>query len=526
MQNSLFETSSTWQELHPLRGRQIPLIPAIYDAVKQGHKRIVVQLPTGAGKTVCAAHLMDRSAKKGRRPMFVAPAIALVEQTLASFETQGISDIGIIQARHERTDFTCQIQIASRDTLVRRSMPEVDLVIVDECHDNRQAMLEIMNSEAWKSKIVIGLSATPWSKGMGLHWSKLIVGATMREMMDDGPPTGLCEMKAFGVPADFEPDFSGVKRVGDDLDEGATAKIMNVPKLVGNAVDHWLKTRQEGEHPGDRTFLRGVNRAHAKSLMEAFNAAGIKCGYVDGESSKEDRKREFDKYRSKETKVLASVRVLGVGVDEDVRCMVDCAKTISEINHVQWWGRGIRLADGKTHVFGLDHAGNCTNLGMPWDIHHDHLDSRTPKEKGDAYEDDKPAPKPRKCRKCHAIIPPRTKACPACGDVYAVTNTIEHEAGELVLIGSDDTLPKKKKSKKPEDTMADKQEFYSGLLYLARERGRADGFAAHRYRERFGVWPNQLDKRSSPPSPDVLRFDKHSRIKFIKSKQAQEAASV
>src|ERR1044071_811763 len=321
--------------LHPLRGRQVAVIPAITEAVREGHKRIVVQLPTGAGKTVIAA----------------------------------------IQARHGRTDFTRRIQIASRDTLVRRPLPEVDLVIVDECHQNTDAMLKIMNAEAWKDKIVIGLSATPWARGMGLHWTKLIVGATMRQMMDDGPPTGLCGMRAFGVPPDYEPDFTGVKRIGDDLDEGATARVMNTPRLVGNAIEHWLRTRQQGDHPGDRTFLRGVNCAHAKSLMEAFEAAGIRCGYIDGESSKEERQRTFTRYRSKEIKVLASVRVLGVGVDEDVRCMIDCAKTISQINHVQWWGRGMRLADGKTHVFGLDHAGNCTFMGMPWEIHHDSLDA-------------------------------------------------------------------------------------------------------------------------------------------------------
>lgn len=502
--------------LRPLRGRQIDVIPAITQAVREGHRRIVIQSPTGSGKTVISAHLMDRSAKKGKRPMFVAPAIALVEQTLASFEDQGMRDIGIIQARHERTDFMARIQIASRDTLVRRPLPEIDMMIIDEVHDQRTALMDIVNGDALKNKLVIGLSATPWSKGLGLHFTKLIIAATMKDMIDDGPPTGLCGMRVFGVPADFEPDFTGVKKVGDDLDEGATARIMDTPKLVGNAVEHWLKTRQEGEHPGDRTFLRGVNRAHAKSLMEAFQAAGVTCGYVDGETSKDERKRQFEKYRSGENKVIASVRVLGVGVDEDVRCMVDCAKTISEINHVQWWGRGVRLADGKSHIFGLDHGGNCTTLGMPYDIHHDTLDTREPKSKDDAYEDDKPAPKPRKCKKCHAIIPPATRACPTCGDVYVAENTITHEKGELALLTSSTKATKKIQAEKKE-----KQIWYSGLLYIANTRGFKDGWASNKYRERFGCWPQGLERTAKHPIKAVREFEQEQRRKFVESRKKE-----
>ena len=228
------------------------------------------------------------------------------------------------------------MQIASRDTLIRRRLPEVHLPIIDEGHDQRGAINALLDG-VWKDMIVIGLSATPWSRGLGLRWDKFIVAATLKQMIQDGPVTGLCPMRVMGVPVD--PDRTGIKRTGDDLDEAASARVMNTPVLVGNAVDHWLRTRQEGEHPGDRTFLRGVNRAHAKSLMEALRAAGISCGYIDGESSSDVRRDELTKYRSGEYKIMASVRALSIGIDEDIRCIIDCALTDSEINHVQWWGR-------------------------------------------------------------------------------------------------------------------------------------------------------------------------------------------
>ena len=74
-------------------------------------------------------------------------------------------------------------------------------------------------------------------------------------------------------------------------------------------------------------------------------------------------------------------------------------------------------------------------------------------------------------------------------------------------------------------TMAEKQEFYSGLLYIAQQRGKAEGVAAHRYRDKFGAFPRGLHKVPSPPSFEVSQFDKHCRIKWAKSMQKREAAT-
>jgi superfamily II DNA or RNA helicase len=494
-----------------LRGRQIGVINQIAESVKAGHKRIMIQAPTGYGKTVLAAHLMDRSAKKGKRPMFVAPAIALIEQTLKSFEDQGIRDIGVIQAQHARTDWAAQVQIASRDTLVRRALPEVDFVIVDEAHDQRDKFNQLLTGEEWNRKIIIGLSATPWSKGLGLVWDDLIIAATMKDMIADGAPTGLSRFKVYSVAQD--PNMQGVKTVNGDFEDAGTARVMSDDTIVGDTVQTWLKHRQLGNHPGDRTFLYGVVRTHAKALMEAFNAVGVSCGYIDGESSPEERLATFKRYRSREDKVLANVGVLVAGVDEDVRCIIDAAPTKSEIKHVQRWGRGARLADGKDYVLGLDHAGNCTRLGLPEDIHHSILDMRSPKDKSDAYADEKPTPKPRKCRKCFAIIPPATRACPACGDVYVKPNTVEHVAGELVELGA---TPKKAK-KAPKDL---KQEWFSSLLGMAHDRGYKEGWAANKYREHFGVWPSRLENTPKRPIKAVRDFEYESRKKFLRERKA------
>lgn len=512
-QSNFFEEEKAEGGLRPLRERQAKSIEAIREAVREGHKRIILMAPCGFGKTLTAAHLISSSVDKGKRPLFTCPAIALVNQTLKAFEAEGIRDIGIIQAQHERTDWNAQVQIASVQTLIRRALPEVDFVIIDEAHNSWEAFNDRLDSEEWKDKIVIGMSATPWSKGMGLRWTKLIVAATIRELIDEGflSPFNGCEPEVGA-------DFSQLKIAKGDFTEASAEAIMGEKKIVANVVETWIKNRDAGLYEGDRTFLFAVNCAHAKSLRDEFELAGISCGYIDAFSDEDERKETFRRFRSREDKVIASVGCLTTGVDEDVRVIIDAAPTKSEILHVQRMGRGLRTAPGKTRLYINDHAGNNRRLGLVTDIYHDHLDTRKKSEKGDAYKDDKPAKKPRTCQKCHALIPPGKRICPNCKAEIVTLSDVQTEAGELVEFGS-----KSKGSKVP---MVDKQLMYSGLLGLAAERGFSEGWAAYRYKEKFGVFPRGLEKIPTPPTSDIRSFDTYCRIKYIKGKQKAEKAAV
>ena len=94
-----------------------------------------------------------------------------------------------------------------------------------------------------------------------------------------------------------------------------------------------------------------------------------------------------------------------------------------------------------------------------------------------------------------------------------------HEEGELVEFGSH------KKKKERVYTMEEKQDWYSGFLHIAQERGKSEGFAAHRYRDKFKVWPNQLTKEPKPPTFEVEQFDRHCRIAWAKSKKREQVSA-
>jgi superfamily II DNA or RNA helicase len=491
--------------LRPLRERQAYAIAAVRQAVAEGHKRIVLQAPTGFGKTLFAAHLISSSMAKGKRPIFVCPAINLVNQTLKAFEDEGIRDIGIIQAQHERTNWCAQLQIASVQTLIRRALPEVDFIIQDECHIVWDKWLKMIDGEAWKDKIVLGLSATPWARGMGTHWTKLVIAATTKQLIAEGwlSPFDGCEPER-------SPDFSKLKVEKGEFTEASSEAVMGEAKIVADVVQTWIKHRDEGLYEGDRTFLFAVNCNHAKSLRDEFEQAGISCGYMDAFSTDEERQETFRRFRSRDDKIIASVGCLTTGVDEDVRVIIDAAPTRSEILHVQRMGRGLRIAPGKIRLWINDHAGNNRRLGFVTDILHDHLDTRKKGEKGEAYKGDKPAPKPRKCETCFALIPSGERTCPHCGTPVITISDVQSKDGELIRFGS---------NQKPKPTMVDKQAWYSGFLWIARERGLKEGWAAYRYREKFGVWPNQLRKEPAVPTSAVRSYDTYLRIKYAKGRQ-------
>src|SRR5580658_862685 len=150
-----------------MRDHQELFIQRIREAAKAGHKRIVGCASVGFGKTLISANLFKSGYAKGKMSMFTVPRNALIEPSVEEFEGEGLSDIGIIQQDHPRTNPHALLQVASIHTAISRELPDLDFVIVDEAHLSSRPFLALLDS--WTNTIAIGLSATPWKKGMGFR---------------------------------------------------------------------------------------------------------------------------------------------------------------------------------------------------------------------------------------------------------------------------------------------------------------------------------------------------------------------
>jgi superfamily II DNA or RNA helicase len=478
----------------PLRPHQATALTMLTKSFLAGNRRTVCQLPTGAGKTRLAAEIINRALAKGRTAAFTVPALSLIDQTVEAFAHEGIVDVGVIQGDHELRNMAMPVQICSVDTLARRGCPDVDLVIVDECHRRSKAVSEWMTKRP--NVTFIGLSATPWRRGMSDEWQDLVTPVRMADLIEQR------YLSPFRVYAPTHPDLSGVRTVAGDYHEGDLSDVMGESKLVADIVETWLRLAN-----WQPTLVFAVDCAHAAKLQSQFAAAGVPMGYCDAHVKLIERRFLFDQMASGALAGIVNVGTLTTGVDADVRCIVLARPTKSEILHVQIVGRALRTAPGKVEALILDHADNHTRLGFVTDIQHDRLlggkdRTQTRKEKGE--------PMPKECQSCHTLKPPKVSECPCCGFTPTRQSEIEAEEGELVEIKKGKVKPK----------MTDKADFYAQVLWIARERGRSTGWASHTYRDKFGVWPVGEAKavQPKPATLEVLSFVKAKDIRFSKGK--------
>jgi hypothetical protein len=71
--------------------------------------------------------------------------------------------------------------------------------------------------------------------------------------------------------------------------------------------------------------------------------------------------------------------------------------------------------------------------------------------------------------------------------------------------------------KLPQRSGDDELRFYRQLLYIAEERGYQRGWAAHKYREKFGAWPSWRNAESVMPDPTVRSWVRSRQIAYAKA---------
>lgn len=489
MMRDLFEHEAQASQKKTLRPHQVRAIEMIRNSLARGNQTVVCSMPTGAGKTLTATKIIEMAQAKGNAVIFTAPAVSLIDQTVAAFRAEGIEDIGVMQANHPLTNPLARVQVASVQTLARREIPDASLVIVDECHI-RAEVIDQLIAERPDVRFV-GLSATPWRKGMGLVWRDLVVPVTIADLIEGGL---LSKFTAFAPDV---PDLSGVKVSNGEYVESQLAELMGEAKLVGHVVENWLA---KGENRPTLCF--GVNCNHAQEMAASFERAGVASAYVDAFTDTVQRGRINRKFRDGEVRVICSVRTMTTGVDLPVSCIVDAAPTKSEMLHIQKLGRGLRINPGTEDLVIFDHAGNLLRLGMPDEISYDRLDTSKPGER----QERKPSAEklPKECSNCAALHTGKT--CPFCGHERNPYSGIEGAEGELVQI----------RGKIKRATMEDKQRFYSMALHLDQSRGRGGKLALGLYKGKFGVWPRGLDARPMPPDAAFYNYEKSRRIAYAK----------
>lgn len=400
---------------------------ALRQGFRDGHRCQLIAAPTGAGKTLLALRVAHEALLRGRRVVFLADRTTLINQTSAAADAVGLTQHAIIQAGHPRRDNSLPFQIASAQTIAKREFwPQLDVLIVDEAHTLHSTWVDFAKTT---KAAVIGLSATPFTKGLGQVFSQLINATTMHELTESGV---LVPLRALSCT---RPDMAGaaVTKSGEWSDKAAEERGM---EIIGDVVGEWLKF---GENR--KTIVFGASIAHCKELCRQFMDAGVMAAVFTSETTATEREmlvREFAK-TDPSLRVLISVEALAKGFDvQDVGCVVDCRPLRKSLStFMQMVGRGLRSSPdtGKKDCILLDHSGNIVRFAEDFEqVFFDGVESLDMGQKLDkTVRKDEPGEyEAQGCPGCgHS---PFRKRCMACGFEKPAPSAETATAGQMVEI--------------------------------------------------------------------------------------------
>jgi len=490
------------------RQYQDDLHEATITSIRCGSRRVLIQSPTGSGKSVYFSRIIKGAHKKEKRVLFLVHRRELVNQAAGHMEIEEVP-YGIIMSGSSASIFA-EIQLASIDTLRARAMgektqidmPEADIVIIDEAHHVGSKTYERI-FDHYADAIIIGVTATPArgdGKGLGKYFDDLVLGPTVRFLMDNGY---LAEA-SYMVPN--VPDLKGVTVRRGDYVEDQLAVIMNDAKLVGNVVDHWIKYAE-----GRQTIAFAVNVAHSRAIAAKFNAVGIPAAHIDGKTPMKERDLIIEQYEAGKFKILSNCQVFTEGTDmPNVSCILMAAPTKSLVKYLQMAGRGLRPKWDGGDCLIMDHTGNVLRHGQVDEEHDWSLDNRTIQERDAALKDDAKVGEEKEfvCSACGNIFK-KQHICPKCGTPLGEdTRDVETARGELI------ELPKEKKKKKEKYSADDKQHWYSMFLQHAKDKGHHSGWAYYKYKDKFKEKPGgDFSRTLAPPNVAFDGYIKHLNIK-------------
>lgn len=450
-----------------LRPYQTELVAAVRDALSKRNRRVLLQAPTGSGKTVLTAHMIAEAASRGLSTWFCVHRRELLDQSSDTLTRFGVRH-GRIAAGHSYHPERNRVHVASIQTLARRlgNLRPPNLLIIDEAHHATAATYRAVLDHAPTSWI-IGLSATPErmdGRGLDDLFGHLVPGPSVRALIDAG---FLAPYRIIAPPAPL--DLVGVHTRGGDWQRGELEEAVQRRVILGDAVEHYRK------HVHPRTCLvYCVSRSHARAVENAYLLAGIHARYCAGDTPDAERVATIEGFRSGVPRVLVSVDLFGEGLDVPGLQAVQLLRpTQSLALHLQQVGRALRPdGTGEPKVI-LDHVGNTWLHGLPDDERRWSLAGRPRR----STERDGPAL--RHCTACHAIY--EGNVCPLCGaapanDGRKAIETVEGSLEELDLEAI-------RANRKREEAKADTLE---SLIELGRARGYKPGWAVYRWHARTG----------------------------------------
>lgn len=406
---------------------QIALVDELYKAWRNGVKNVLMQLPTGGGKSVILAHVIKNHVGKS---VVIAHRGELVNQLCLALSRLAIPHdiiaakatikevIAVQLSRYGRSYYQvgAKCAVASVDTLIKQDelrFKNISLLVQDEAH-------HVLAGNKWGAVTKffpdakgLYLTATPRrgdGKGLGRHAhgvvDVLIKGPSMRALIDAGY---LSEYRIIAPRSDINLENVPLARSGDYNPEKLRAAV-HKSYIVGDVVNNYIKFAQ-----GKLGITFAVDVRHAEEIAARYNANGVAAKVISGKTQEIERARVMSLFRDRKIQQIVNVDILGEGVDVPAVEVVTFARpTQSFALYCQQFGRALRInpeAPNKKALI-IDHVDNVKRLGLPDSPQIWSLDSKPSKSTPEITI------KVKTCLNinCLLVYEAFRKKCPGCGE--------------------------------------------------------------------------------------------------------------
>jgi len=377
----------------------------------RNYDAIICYAPTGAGKTVMFSDIINDAVKGNKKVMVLVNRQELITQTEETLNHFGIYPKLIIPNKGRGV---ANIYVASVQTLRNRDFPNINLLIVDECHlTDFDPVVDKYKSVGVK---VIGFTATPLrlskKKPLLNCYQHIVQEVTIKELIaknQENPKQGLVEPIYYEAHSGNE-EIKTDHKTGD-YSERQQFEYYNKTELYGGVVDSYNRLLK-----GKKTIVFCINVQHSENTANHFNENGIRAVSLDGAKTKGERKAAIDAFKDGYYDVLCNCNLFTYGFDvKSILGVILYRQTKSLALYLQMVGRGARPYPDKYNFTVIDHGGNIKRLGF-W--HEDRIYSLTPQreqEGGVAPVKDCPELKGG----CGALLHLSVTQCNICGYVFA-----------------------------------------------------------------------------------------------------------
>lgn len=355
-----------------LRDYQIDNKRKIYLAW-QKHRSIMLQMPTGTGKTrlfvsiVRDLHHWGARNKRAVKILILAHRKELIEQIDETLGLKYHQVHGIIMSQNmEQRKYP--VQIGSVPTLTRRLdrwiSKEFDIIIIDEAHHVKARSYKEIIKQFPNAKI-LGVTATLYrlnGAGFRPEFDELIVSDPVSTFIKKGY---LSDYHYYSISSSSglqaEIDTMKIDKLDGDYLDSEMMNVMDRQEIRAKIVSTYLKYAK-----GKKGIVYTVNKEHNQHIKDQFTSVGVKAEVVTSDTPKEERDAIVNKFRNGDIDVLCNVNIFSEGFDcPDIEFVQLARPTCSLAMYLQQVGRGLRPAEGKNHTIILDNVGLYNKFGFP-----------------------------------------------------------------------------------------------------------------------------------------------------------------